>query len=156
MGNTLECPEDAWDKIFEINVKAPFLLTQELQPYFMERKGGSVVFISSIAGFQPFAVLGPYSVSKTALLGLTKVLAQELGPDNIRVNCVAPGIIETKFSGALTSNESIAEKMLEIVPLRRFGQSPEIAGVVSFLCSDDASYVTGENIVAAGGQPSRL
>jgi len=156
MGLTIDCPEDAWAKIFDINVKASFLLAQEVHPHILKRNGGSIVFVSSIAGFQPVSVLGPYSVSKTALLGLTKVLAQDLGPHNIRVNCVAPGIIETKFSNMLTATPEIAEKQLEMIPLRRFGQSEEIAGVVSFLCSNDASYITGENLIAAGGSPSRL
>jgi len=156
MGPALDCPEAAWDKIFEVNVKAPFLLSQEILPHLLKRQGGSIVFISSIAGFQPFQILGPYSVSKTALLGLTKVLAQQLGPDNIRVNCVAPGIIRTKFSQALTSTPEIAEKVVENVPLGRVGEPDEIGGLVSFLCSKDASYITGENFVVAGGQPSRL
>lgn len=125
----MQCPEDAWDKIFEINVKAAFLLTKEVKPHLMGRKGSNIVYVSSIAGFQPFSVfqpyirtflyiyisiisttfhlhkqvLGPYSVSKTALLGLTKIMAQELGPENIRVNCVAPGIIKTRFSSAVSS-----------------------------------------------------
>ncbi|CAL8096810.1 unnamed protein product [Orchesella dallaii] len=156
MGSVLDCSEEAWDKIFEINVKAAFLLTKELVPHLSKRKGSNVVYVSSIAGFQPFAVLGAYSVSKTALLGLTKVVAQELGPENIRVNCVAPGIIRTRFSSAITENQAINDKMMEMVPLGRVGEPEEIAGLVSFLVSDDASYVTGETYVAAGGQPSRL
>jgi len=156
MGYALDCPEDAWDKIFEINVKAAFLLTQEVKPHLVGRKGASIVYVSSIAGFQPFAVLGPYSVSKTALLGLTKIMAQELGPEKIRVNCVAPGIIRTRFSSAITDTDGVNEKMLEMIPLGRFGEPHEIAGLVSFLVSDDASYCTGENYVAAGGQSSRL
>jgi len=156
MGATLNCPEEMWDKIFEINVKAAFLLTQEVKPHLVGRKGSNIVYVSSIAGFQPFAILGPYSVSKTALLGLTKIMAQELGPEGIRVNCVAPGIIRTRFSSALTDTEGVNDKALEGIPLGRFGEPHEIAGLVSFLVSDDASYVTGENYVAAGGQASRL
>lgn len=118
----------------------------------------------------------PYSVSKTALLGLTKALSFELSPDNIRVNCVAPGIIDTKFSGAvsfilmicltkiyqifptfqLTSNEFIASKALENCHIKRFGRPEDIGNVVSFLCSSDSAYITGENLVVAGGMPSRL
>ena len=95
-------------------------------------------------------------MSKTALLGLTKVVAAAVSDDNIRVNGVAPGIIKTKFSSALWSNETIAEQTLEQVPLRRFGECKDIAGVTAFLCSDDAAYVTGETIVAAGGMNSHL
>jgi len=156
MGSLFDCSEEAWDKIFEVNVKAAFLLTKEMLPHLQKRKGSNIVYITSIAGFQPFSVLGAYSVSKTALLGLTKVVAQELGRENIRVNAVAPGVIQTKFASALTENEAIHDKMMEIVPLGRVGQPHEIAALVSFLVSDDASYVTGETYVAAGGQPSRL
>jgi len=156
MGSIFDCSEEAWDKIFEVNVKAAFLLTKELVPHLEKRKGSNIVYVSSIAGFQPFAILGAYSVSKTALLGLTKAVAQELGPQNIRVNCVAPGVIRTRFSSAITNNDVIHDKMMEIVPLGRVGEPDEIAGLVSFLVSDDASYVTGETYVAAGGQPSRL
>jgi len=156
MGATLDCPEDAWDKIFEVNVKAPFLLTKEVKPHLEGRAGANIVYVSSIAGFQPFQILGPYSVSKTALLGLTKVIAQELGPDQIRVNCVAPGVIRTRFSAALTDTSGISDKMLELIPLGRFGETDEIASLVSFLVSEDASFITGETYVAAGGQASRL
>ena len=118
----------------------------------------------------------PYSVSKTALLGLTKALSFEMSPDNIRVNCVAPGIVDTKFAGAvshensskfkeihifllffqLTSNEYIASRALENCHIKRFGRPEDIGNVVSFLCSSDAAYITGENLVVAGGMPSRL
>lgn len=155
-GPVLNCPEDAWDKIFEINVKAAFLLAKAVVPHMEERGQGSIIFVSSIAGFQPFSALGAYSVSKTALLGLTKVLAQELGPSGIRVNCIAPGVIQTKFSAMLTDNDGVREKVLEGVPLQRIGQPHEMGGLASFLCSDDASYITGENIVASGGSQSRL
>merc|ERR1712179_216047 len=155
-GPTLECPEDAWDKIFEINVKVAFLLFKESVPLLNKRGGGSAVFVSSIGGFQPISALGPYSVSKTALFGLTKALASEAAADNIRVNCIAPGIIQTKFAAALTDNDDISEKVLETVPLGRFGQPAEMGGIVSFLASDEASYVTGETIVLAGGMNVRL
>jgi len=155
-GPTLDCPEEAWDKIFDINVKTAFLLFKESVPLFEERGGGSAVFVSSIGGFQPISFLGPYSVSKTALFGLTKALATEVAVDNIRVNCIAPGIIQTKFAAALTDNEDIAEKALESVPMGRFGKPEEMGGIVSFLVSDEASYVTGETIVLAGGMHARL
>lgn len=104
VGGVLDATEEAWDKIFDINVKAAFLLAQEAKPMLQQRKNASIVFVSSIAGFNPFALLGAYSVSKTALLGLTKAAAQELAPDGIRVNCVAPGIIKTNFSKAVSSS----------------------------------------------------
>jgi len=155
-GSILNCTEDQWDKIFDNNVKATFLLTQAVVPHILERKGGSVVIISSIAGLQPIPFILPYSVSKTALLGLVKGLSHDLASEGIRVNSVAPGLIDTSFSSAITSNEVVAEKALETMHIKRFGKPDEISGLVSFLCSKDASYITGENIVVGGGIPSRL
>lgn len=156
VGLTLETPEDAWDKIFDINVKSAWLLAKEAYPELIKRGGGNIVFISSIAAYQPMFPMGPYGVSKTALLGLTKALASELVHDNIRVNCVAPGIVATKFASFITTSESAKEKSLEIVPMKRFGKASEIAGAVAFLVSDDGSYTTGETIVVAGGAQSSL
>lgn len=101
MGQVLDTPENAWDKIFDINLKSAFLLTKEVVPYLEKRGGGSIVYVSSIGAYQSFPVLGAYSVSKTALVGLTKAVAQQVAPLNIRVNCIAPGIIKTKFSEAV-------------------------------------------------------
>lgn len=101
VGSVLDASEEVWDKIFDVNVKSSYLLAKEVKPYIMKRGGGSIVFISSIGGYQPFDLLGAYSVSKTALFGLTKAAALDCAKDNIRVNCVAPGVIETKFSSAV-------------------------------------------------------
>uniref|UniRef100_A0A182XYV9 Uncharacterized protein n=1 Tax=Anopheles stephensi TaxID=30069 RepID=A0A182XYV9_ANOST len=156
VGGVLECSESAWDKIFDVNVKCSYLLAKEAVPFLRERKGGSIVFISSIAGFQPFQLLGAYSVSKTALFGLTKAASQELATENIRVNCIAPGVVQTKFAGALQESDAAKEETLSRIPMGRIAQPKEISGVCAFLVSDDASYVTGETIVASGGMPSRL
>ena len=95
-------------------------------------------------------------MSKTALLGVTKVLAAECGPMGIRVNCIAPGVIQTNFSRAIWENEEALKTVNESNSLKRMGQSEECAGVAAFLCSDDSSYITGETIVVAGGSQSRL
>ena len=100
-GNIIECPEAAWDKIFETNVKAAFLLTKSVIPEIQKRGGGSVVYVASIAGYQSMPGLGAYSVSKTTLLGLAKALSNEMASDNIRFNCVAPGVVPTKFASAV-------------------------------------------------------
>lgn len=101
-GPVLETEEGVWDKIFEVNVKASFLLAKEVKPYIQKRGGGSIVFISSIGGYIPNTVLGAYSVSKTTLFGLTKAAALECVKDNIRVNCVAPGVVKTRFASAVS------------------------------------------------------
>ncbi|CAH1992610.1 unnamed protein product [Acanthoscelides obtectus] len=120
MGEVLDCPEDAWEKIFEVNVKSSFLLAQEALPLLRQSKAGRIIFISSIAGFQPMTLLGAYSVSKTALLGLTKAAAVQLAKENITVNCVAPGVIKTKFSSALTSTQAAQDIALSMIPLNRY------------------------------------
>ncbi|KAG5677160.1 hypothetical protein PVAND_006941 [Polypedilum vanderplanki] len=156
VGCVTDTSEKAWDKIFDVNVKSAYLLAKEVKPYLQQNKGGSIVFVSSIGGYSPFDLLGAYSVSKTALFGLTKALAVELVHDNIRVNCIAPGVIETKFSSALYESESAKEETLSRIPMKRMGKADEIGSVCAFLCSDDASYMTGETIAAAGGMLSRL
>lgn len=151
-----ETPEDAWDKIFDVNVKAAFLLAKEAFPHLKKSQHASVVFVSSIAGFSPFSQLGAYSVSKTALLGLTKALSLEGGKYGIRVNALCPGVIKTRFSEALWKSDQASDRVLETVPLGRLGTPEDCAGVVAFLASDDAAYMTGENVVASGGMTSRL
>uniref|UniRef100_A0A8C2KBR8 Dehydrogenase/reductase (SDR family) member 4 n=1 Tax=Cyprinus carpio TaxID=7962 RepID=A0A8C2KBR8_CYPCA len=132
-GNILESTEEVWDKILGVNVKASFLLTKQVVPHMEKRGGGSVVIVSSVAGYQPMQGLGPYSVSKTALLGLTKALAPDLAHSNIRINCVAPGIIKTRFSAALWENESMLEEFLKQTSIKRLGQPEDIGGVIAFL-----------------------
>lgn len=154
-GTFMDMTESQWDKIFEINVKAPFMLTQKVIPHMLKnnRKGdnGSIVYISSIAAYSGMSSIGAYSVSKTALLGLCKNMSMELGADGIRVNLVAPGVIKTKFSGLLWEGDTENEFYSSATHLKRLGEPHELGGIVSFLCSPDASYITGENIVVAGG-----
>lgn len=156
VASVLNSPEDAWDKIFDINVKSTYLLMKESLPHLQKSKSPSVIIISSVAGYQPFDLLGAYSVSKTALLGLCKAAAENLSLYKIRVNCIAPGIIKTKFSEPLYSSESAYEAAMEKIPLKRLGMPDEIGSIAAFLASDDASYITGETIVASGGMLSRL
>ncbi|GBM44186.1 Dehydrogenase/reductase SDR family member 4 [Araneus ventricosus] len=152
----LDTDEKSWDKIFDINVKAPFLLTQAAVPLIAKRGGGSIVYVSSIVAYRPLECIGAYSVSKTALLGLTKAVADQCASVNIRVNCLCPGMIHTKFGSVLLSSDEISEYIIQATPMRRVGKPDECAGIVSFVCSDDASYVTGESFVVAGGVYTRL
>jgi len=155
-GSTLSTPEDSYDKMFDINVKSSFMLCKEVVPEMEKRGQGSLVLVASIAGFVPFDMIGVYSMTKTALLGMTKVLAPELARDNIRINCLAPGLIKTKFSDALTRNEDAMRHALGNIPMNRLGVPDDISGAASFLASDDSKFMTGETIVIAGGQTSRL
>eukprot|EP00475_Leptophrys_vorax_P042584 TRINITY_DN80237_c0_g1_i1.p1 TRINITY_DN80237_c0_g1~~TRINITY_DN80237_c0_g1_i1.p1 ORF type:complete len:254 (+),score=31.90 TRINITY_DN80237_c0_g1_i1:170-931(+) len=153
LGPILDLSEKELDKLLDTNLKATVLLIKEVVPHIPE--GGNIIFVSSIAGFQPMPMLGMYSVTKTALLGLTKALAAELGPD-IRVNCVAPGIVPTQFASYLVRDEAMRKEAEDRTLLGRLGMPSDIAGAVAFLASDDAAYVTGETIIVAGGMQSRL
>lgn len=154
LGPMLETPESSWDQLFNINVKCGFLMAQLVAPHLRKTKG-SMLFMGSVTGYSPFKDIGAYSVSKTALLGLVKVLAAELGPDGVRVNCIAPGFIKTNFSSTLTMGPA-AEGILADTSLKRFGLSEECAGAAVFLSSDEASYITGETVSINGGMPARL
>lgn len=120
IGPILDCEEEVWDKSFDVNVKASYLLAKEALPLFRKRKGGRIIFISSICGLQPYEFLGVYSVSKCALLGLTKAASLQLAIEEITVNSVCPGIIRTKFSNVLTSQSNIDEAALGRIPLARY------------------------------------
>ena len=150
-GPTVECPEAAFDKIMEINVKAPFVLSKLVQPVMKQRGGGSIVNISSIAGITPDPGLGMYSVSKAALNMLTKVTAKEWGSDGIRVNSVCPGLIKTKFSKALWDNEKILDHFTKKLPIARMGTVEEVASLILYLASDASGYCTGGIYTVDGG-----
>jgi NAD(P)-dependent dehydrogenase (short-subunit alcohol dehydrogenase family) len=150
-GPVVECDEGAFDKIMAVNVKAPFELAKLLYPVMKSRGGGSVINISSIGGVSPEPNLGIYSVSKAALISLTQVMAKEWGKDNIRVNVICPGLIQTKFSQALWQNEQILKHFLKATPLGRMGQPDEIGSLALFLASDLSSYCTGGVFMADGG-----
>jgi len=142
---------EAYDKIMDVNLKAPFQLMKLCYPYLQASSGASVINISSIGGISPEPGLGIYSVSKAALISMTKVFAKEWGDDNIRVNAICPGLIKTKFSEALWSNDKIVNSMMKMLALKRVGKSEEIAAMALFLASSAASYTTGTVLTADGG-----
>ena len=150
-GPVVQCEEWAFDKIMNVNVKAPFELSKLVYPVMKERGGGSVINISSIAGLTPDPGLGMYSVSKAALNMLTKVTAKEWGADNIRVNAICPGLIKTKFSEALWQNEKWLNHFVKQLPIARMGTVDEIAGLALFLASNASGYCTGTVFTADGG-----
>jgi dehydrogenase/reductase SDR family member 4 len=143
--------DKAFNKIIDVNVKAPFDLAKLCLPVMQQNGGGSIINISSIGGVSPETMLGIYSVSKAALISLTKVMATEWGKYNIRANVICPGLIQTKFSQALWSNDAIMKHMMSKLPLSRVGQPEEIASLALFLASDASSYCTGGVFVADGG-----
>jgi dehydrogenase/reductase SDR family member 4 len=154
-GPMMQTSDRAWNKIFDVNLFNHFTLIKQCVPHMAP--GSSVVIVSSIGGYQPFKMLGAYSVSKTALLGLTRALAIELADDNIRVNAIAPGVIKTRFSSALWKDRSASEDNGVVnIPMKRYGTPDECGAVIAFLASSDASYITGESVAASGGIHSRL
>jgi NAD(P)-dependent dehydrogenase (short-subunit alcohol dehydrogenase family) len=150
-GPLTDLSEDGWDKILDTNVKGPFLLSQAAAKDMLTRGKGAIVNIASTGGLEPSPMLGAYCVSKAAVIMLTKTLATELGPRGIRVNCIAPGLVETKFADVLVNTPSIHEAIIERAALRRHGQPDEIAGAAHFLVSAAASYMTGQVMVIDGG-----
>ncbi|XP_062041229.1 dehydrogenase/reductase SDR family member 2, mitochondrial-like [Lepus europaeus] len=153
VGSTLGASEQVWDKILSVNVKSPALLLSLLLPHTEWRGSDAVVLVSSISAYMPQVELGAYNISKTALLGLTRTLALELAPRDIQVNCLVPGLIETDFSKVLHKNKAFWNLFKENQKLQRIRQPEDCAGLVAFLCSLDASYITGESIVVAGFSP---
>jgi len=150
-GPVHETSLDAFDKIIAVNLKAPFELCRLCFPHLRKSSNASVINISSIGGISPEQGLGIYSVSKAALISLTKVFAKEWGEAKIRVNVICPGLIETKFSEALWTNEKIMAMIMKQLSIKRAGTSEEIGAMALFLASSASSYSTGGVFTADGG-----
>ncbi|MBN9530756.1 MAG: SDR family oxidoreductase [Alphaproteobacteria bacterium] len=143
--------DEAFDKIMGANVKSNLWLCNLVIPGMAERGGGAIVIVSSIAGIRGTPVIGGYGISKAADFALARNLAVEWGHRNIRVNCVAPGLVQTDFAKALWEDPETLDRRNATTPLRRIGQPDEIGGVVAFLAGPAASFITGQVIVADGG-----
>jgi NAD(P)-dependent dehydrogenase (short-subunit alcohol dehydrogenase family) len=150
-GPLAEIPDEAFDKIMSSNVKSNLWLCNLAIPDMARRGGGAVVIVSSIAGLRGSPMLGAYGISKAADFGLARNLALEWGPKNVRVNCVAPGLIKTDFARALWENPEVLAWRNERTPLRRIGTPEEVGGVIAFLASPAAGFITGEVLVVDGG-----
>ncbi|WP_420387428.1 glucose 1-dehydrogenase [Roseivirga sp.] len=142
---------EAFQKIMQVNVQGPLNLAEYCLDSMKSRGGGSIINISSIEGITPGHGLGLYSVSKAALIQLSKVMAREWGKDHIRVNAICPGLVETKFSEALTSNEKIMKMIMMKQALPMVAQPQDIAGLALYLASPASAFVTGAVISADGG-----
>ena len=150
-GDMIGADEGVWDKTQEVNLKGPFFMIQNAAKLMTEGGGGAIVNVASINGVSPAIFQGIYSITKAAMISMTKAFAQELAPAHIRVNALLPGLTETKFASALFTNEEIYKMAVERVPMHRHAVPMEMAGAVLYLVSDASSYTTGTCVVCDGG-----
>ena len=148
-GLLVRMKEVDWDLVLNINLKGSFLCSQQAAKQMMKQKSGVIINIASIVGVMGNFGQANYSASKAGLIGFTKTLAREVAPRGIRANAIAPGFIDTEMTQVL--EKSVREKLIEQIPLARLGQPEDVARCVSFLVSENASYITGQVINVNGG-----
>ena len=146
---TMELP--AFDKTFEVNVRGYFVMSQHAARMMVKQGKGSIVNVASIAGISPGAMQCAYSMTKAAVINMTKAFAKELGSSNVRVNAICPGVVETKFASVLINTPEIYNQFITQIPLARHAQPSEMAGLAVYLASDASSYTTGAVFVSDGG-----
>lgn len=151
MGSVLDIGEAALDKTFDLNVKGYFLMAQAAGRRMAKQTSGSIINIASIAGLQALPMQSAYSMSKAAVIMMTKVFARELGRAGVRCNCICPGLTETRFASALIENEKLYKGFVGATALGRHAQPSEMVGAAVYLASDASSYTTGEILVVDGG-----
>lgn len=150
-GATLEAEDSHWMKTLEVNLMGNVWLCQAVVPHMRAQGGGKIINIASIVGLRPGHFQGVYSVTKAAILSLTQSLAMELGADNIQVNAIAPGLIQTKFAQVIWENDAIAQTIINKTPAGRIGQPDDIAGMALWLASPASDFSTGATYVVDGG-----
>ena len=144
-----EIPEDEWDRVFEVNVKGAWLCARSMVPLLRNAGGGSIINLASEVAFSGSPGVAHYVASKAAIIGLTRVLARELGPAQIRVNAIAPGFIPTEGSAVMRGDQPYDTSA---TPLGRLGHPEDLLGTVAFLVSDDSAFVTGQTLLVNGGR----
>ena len=144
-----ETSDEEWDKVFSVNTKTPFMLTKFVLPQMISRESGKIINISSVWGVAGASMETVYSASKSALIGFTKALAKEVAPSKITVNCICPGVIDTKMNAQFSKSE--LEEIQSEIPLGRIGNPEDVSELAVFLASDKAQYITGQIITCDGG-----
>lgn len=150
-GPMLSAEASHWQKTFEVNVMGYFFMAKFAAEAMQKTGGGKIINVASVVAFQPGFMMGVYSCSKAAVVMMTKALAQELAPDQIQVNAIAPGFIKTKFSQTLWTNEALHERIQSSTPAGRMGEPEELVGVAVMLASADSNFMTGETLMIDGG-----
>ncbi|MHB8872061.1 MAG: glucose 1-dehydrogenase [Myxococcaceae bacterium] len=151
-GPMLDCPVSAFDKTFEVNLKGYFFLAREVVQHLQGRSApGSIINIASVNGLRAAPMQGVYGMTKAAVISMTQTLAFEVGGTGIRVNAIAPGLVDTRFAAAIVQNEDLRAHVASRTPVGRHAQPEEIAGGALYLASDAASYVNGHTLVIDGG-----
>lgn len=151
-GPFVDAPESAFDKTFEVNVKGYFMMAQRAARLMVKNeKGGSILNIASIEGISPSPMMAIYSMTKAAVIMLTKTVAKEMGGANIRCNCICPGLTETKFAKVLIDTPEIRDVQVGKTPLARHAQPEEMVGAAVYLMSDASSFTTGSILTVDGG-----
>ncbi|MDF1732660.1 MAG: SDR family oxidoreductase [Minwuia sp.] len=151
MGSNLDIPDDAFQKIMTCNVQSNLWLAQMVIPGMQARKDGAFIIVSSIGGLKGDRALGAYAISKAADFQLARNLAVEFGKDNIRVNCIAPGLVKTDFAKALWTDPERSSKRLAGTPMARLGEPEDLAGIAVYLAAPAGSWTTGQVFVVDGG-----
>lgn len=150
-GKIAKIPDTAYEKIMAANVQSNLWLAQLVAPDMVKKGGGSMAFTSSIGAFKPSITLGAYNMSKLALIGLVRNLAEEFGPNGLRVNAICPGLVRTEFARELWDNPEVEARIKSEIPLRRLGEPGDFAGLAVFLASDASRYMTGQALTVCGG-----
>jgi NAD(P)-dependent dehydrogenase (short-subunit alcohol dehydrogenase family) len=150
-GSFLDIDSDSFEKIMQINLQSAIYLTQKVIPNMQAKKDGAIIYLASLSSVRGNKNLGLYGISKAGLAQLARNLAVEFGPDNIRVNAISPGVIDTEFAKPLTQNPEVMEKRILLTPLRRIGKVEEVAGVALMLASKAGGFISGQNIIIDGG-----
>ena len=150
-GHITDTDMAAFTKTVEVNIRGYFFMSANACKLMKKSGGGAVVNVASVDGIRPGDKRGIYSITKSAIIQMTKAFALECGPDNIRVNALLPGLTETKFAGALTENEEVLNAWLKQMPLRRYAQPDEMAGAILFLASPASGFATGSILPVDGG-----
>ncbi len=151
-GPMVEVSGGAYDKTFDVNTRGYFELARQAAQRFMAHgKPGSIINVASVAAIRGAPLQGVYAMTKAAVVSMTQTLATELGPLGIRVNAIAPGLVDTKLAAAIVSNEGLVAQIKQKIPLQRYAQPEEMAGAALYLVSDASSFMTGHTMVIDGG-----